>query len=195
MKKIFAVLMCMSLFLCGCGTQENEITPTEQGSTEKIFDNEVRTIEYQTIPEFLESEFCQTMQSEGFAVYLPSYDAAQYELRRITSDAAFYEFSFIETATEKGVVYSVLYNTHFRSADEFAELYPDTADENILTSVEKDGVSQDVYIVKTPYTEDASYNLSYLPMEGYEVYIGSNSATPEDALTYIHDFDLEPAAE
>lgn len=201
MKRMLALLMCMPLMLCGCSTQENEITPTEQVSTtsaqtEKVYLNEVRTIEYQTIHEFLESEFCQTMQSEGFAVYLPSYDAAQYELRRITSDAAFYEFSFVETATGKYVVYGVLYRTCFKSADEFAQLYPDTADENILTSVEKDSVLQDAYIVKTQLTEDSCcYNLSYLPMEGYEVYIGSNSSTPEDALAYIHDFDLVPADE
>ena len=70
----------------------------------------------------------------------------------------------------------------------------DTSGDSIVT-VEKDGVNYDVYVSKTILVDYDEYSIAYIPFEGYILDIHPRVSTPEEALAYIHEFDLVPVEE
>ncbi len=169
-----------------------EETPEETQKSVSSMDI-ARTVYYDDVDEFLSSDFCHTMQSAGYTPYVLSYDTEKYELSHIRCDSRFYEFSLLEKENGGSIIYCVTYDAYFKNVEEIAALYVDEPEKNLITSVEKDGSVFDVHVSRIPSPDVSHYNLSYLPFEGYMVYIGSDSPTPEEAIAYIHEFDLVPA--
>lgn len=180
--KRFSFILLPSLLLCGCSQQ----------SEETVHIDEDLTITYSDVDEFLASDFCDTMKEDGFTVYLPSFDTEKYTISRIISSNELYWFVLKNTENDQGIIYQISYDCYEQTVDQLSDNKMDKSGD-IITTAEKNGITYDVYLSKTLYVDWDEYNLIYLPFEDYSVYIGSDSPTPEAALSYIHDFDLVPA--
>ncbi|MBE6826090.1 MAG: hypothetical protein E7511_04305 [Ruminococcus sp.] len=188
-KRVLALVLPM--MLCGCSAE----AAVESKSTEPVMHVNIDdTIPYQDVPAFLASDFCKEMRESGYTVYVPEFDAEKYDFVKVESHRSFYNFFFDEKGTSKRINYQITYNTFEKTVEEFTGNVLDTSGD-IFTTVEKDGVEYDVYIPKTPYMTETEYNLQYIPFEKYHVYILCKTSTPEEALAYIHDFDLVPVEE
>ncbi len=207
MKKRIYVL-ALTMLLCGCGsqqvppeetvlttTQPEEIVETQDTETtplETVLEVDLNTTtKYGSFEGFLRSDFCKKMQQDGFTVYALSYDEERFTGKGVTSDACFYMMGIRDALTEKGVICSITYNSYVKTAEELSRNAWDTSGDSIVT-VEKDGVNYDVYISKTPYVDYDEYSIAYIPFEGYILDIHPRASTPEEALAYIHEFDLVP---
>ncbi|MBQ7013730.1 MAG: hypothetical protein IJN11_07445 [Oscillospiraceae bacterium] len=204
-----AFVLALAMLLCGCSANQTkpkemetttlnptiasvETTETPETATNKIYDVELKTsTEYGSFEGFLRSDLCKKMQQDGFTVYALSYDEERFTGKGVTADACFYMMGIRDALTEKGVICSITYNSYVKTAEELSRNAWDTSGDSIVT-VEKDGVNYDVYISKTPYVDYDEYSIAYIPFEGYILDIHPRASTPEEALAYIHEFDLVP---
>ncbi len=188
-------LFALILVFCCCGCSRNAETETKE-TTEptgfKMYVNADTSERYDDVSGFLASEFCASVEKQGFTVYLPSYDTEKYTLEQIRVTGNVYTFYLYEASTEKRLSYGITYDAPFKSETERQAYYQET-EHDVITSVDKNGTAQEVYVHKMPFTVTDVYNLSYLPFDGYDVYINSDSPTPDEAIAYIHEFDLVPA--
>ncbi len=190
MKRITPAFLALSFLLCGCSNAENSTETNQLPSGVHI--NVDSTIYYDTVSDFLDSDFCKAMQEEGFTTYLLSYDETRYEFSRMSSDAKFYVFHFLDTQTDSGISITIMYDSFYEEVSDFGVNAADTSGD-IITTAEKDGQTYDVYISKVPYTPEDQYNIGYIPFPDYNVYISSNRATPEEVLEDFQAFTLVPA--
>lgn len=209
MKKLSYMLL-FTLLLCGCGQEETADkvemtaaeetteaakleettqTPEETKATLELHISADTVVKYDTVSQFLDSDFCEKMQGEGFATYLLSYDEERYEFRSISSDASFYEYRLVDTETEESVSVTISYDTYEENVEQFADNKLST-EGDVITTAEKDGVTYDVYLSKLPFEESTKYSLSYIPFENYTVYISSHRPTTEEVLEDFQAFDL-----
>ncbi|MBQ7003520.1 MAG: hypothetical protein IJN57_06090 [Oscillospiraceae bacterium] len=211
MKKRIYVL-ALTMLLCGCGANRTDLkemetttlnptiasvetTETPETATNKIYDVELKTsTEYGSFEGFLRSDFCKKMRQDGFTVYALSYDEERFTGKGVTSDACFYKMGFRDALSEKGVICTITYNAYQKTAEELHKNKWDTSGDSIVT-VEKDGVNYDVYVSKTILVDYDEYSIIYIPFEGYTLSIRASASTPEEALAYIHEFDLVPVEE
>lgn len=196
MKKMLVLLMCMSLLLCGCSefTDGGGSSAVKETFPEYYADEETR-IRYGSESEFLTSDFCDRMKRDGYTVYLLSCNEEQYEFQEIVSDGSFYKYILADKETGAELECSLSYHVEYLKHPSDAFANADDTSKDSLTTVEKDGREYDVYISRTPYVEEDEYGIVYLPFDGYKMSIYAGASTPEDALAYIHDFDLVPADE
>ncbi len=165
----------------------------EEETTEYIEDVDLaRTVEYDTVDEFLASDFCKKMKEDGFTPYVLAYDEERFELKGMHSDASFYVFGFHDKEKDQGVSCTIMYNTYMTDIEQMMDNIRVPV-EHVFTTVEKDGVSYEVYAGDAPFDEWVLYNMGYLPFEKWQMSIKSDSPTPEEAIAYIHEFDLVPA--
>ncbi|MBE6826091.1 MAG: hypothetical protein E7511_04310 [Ruminococcus sp.] len=209
MKKRIYVL-ALTMLLCGCGsqqvppeetvlttTQPEEIVETkntESTPLETVLEVDLNTTtQYGSFEGFLRSDFCKKMQQDGFTTYALSYDKERFVERGMMSDASFYTMGFNDKNNPegRGVVCTITYNAYEKTAEELAGNKWDTSGDSIVT-VEKDGVKYDVYVSKTILVDYDEYSIIYIPFEGYTLSIRASASTPEEALAYIHEFDLVP---
>ncbi len=201
-----AYLFALILAFCCCGCSETPSFP--EASAQKELETQApvdlglaggtycvdldTTVYYDSVSEFLDSEFCENMKESGFAPYLLSYDESRYELRRMRSDGKFYDFQLKDTVNDLSITCSIKYSGTYH---EIEDLYENTvqAIEPTITAVDKDGVTYDVAVQQVPFDPEIKYNITYIPMDGYTLYIGTDSPTPEEAIAYIHEFDLVAA--
>ena len=212
MKKHIYVL-ALTMLLCGCvsqqvppeetvltTTQPEEIVETQDTETtplETVLEVDLKTgMQYGDFKGFLRSDFYKKMQQDGFTTYALSYDKDRFVERGMSSDACFYTMGFDDKNKPDGwgVVCTITYNAYEKTAEELAGNKWDTSGDSIVT-VEKDGVNYDVYISKTPLVDYDEYSIAYIPFEGYTLDIHASASTPEEALAYIHEFDLVPVEE
>ncbi len=200
MKKYLSIVM-FCVLLTGCGAAEETLVKKEMNMQSAASDSEQdkivcalpeTTIYYDSEAAFLASDFCAEMQQKGYTPYLLSYDEERYEFCQMWSDASFYVYSLIDKTEDEGVTYTISYETYERTATELNQNKADKSGDSIVT-VEKDGMSYDVYISKSPYIDYDRYSIQYLPFMEYKVSIHAGATTPEAALAYIHEFDLVPA--
>lgn len=184
MKKIFALLMCVPLLLCGCSAQAEETDHADVDTT----------VGYQDVSAFLKSDFCKKMEAAGKTFYLPVWDGAKFALVNLYTSNKSSVFTFRDTETDTIGYYQITYDSWQKSVKDFADGKQETADDQIVT-VEKDGTSHEVYLSAMPDQENAKYNLSYIPYEGIMVYIGTERSTTEEILADFESFDLVPADE
>ncbi len=203
-----AYLFALILALCCCGCSETSSFP--EASAQKELETQApvdlglaggsycvdldTTVYYDSVSEFLDSEFCMNMKESGFAPYLLSYDESRYEFYGMRADGKFYDFQLKDTESGLSITCSVSYSETYH---EIEDLYENTvhAIDPTITAVEKDGVTYDVAVHQVPFEPEIQYNITYIPMDGYTLYIGTDSPTPEEAIAYIHEFDLVPAAQ
>lgn len=186
MKRYLCLLLALSVLLCGCGKEVSAPDSSSVSGIQACVDN---TVYYTTVSEFLESDFCDTMKEKGFTPYLLSYDESRYEFSRMSSDADFYEFHLMDTETDSSIIITITYDSYFETAEDFA-VNKTTTDGDIITTVEKDGQTYDVYISKMPYTPDTCYSIGYIPFPDYKLSLHSNRATPEAVLEDFQAFTL-----
>ncbi|MBQ7003523.1 MAG: hypothetical protein IJN57_06105 [Oscillospiraceae bacterium] len=206
MKKRIYVLALIML-LCGCGSQqvppeETVLTTTQPEKIVETQDTETTPLEtvlevdlntttkYGDFEGFLKSDFCKEMRENGYAPYAISYDEERYELKGVTADGCFYSMGFRNKQGGKGVYCAISFGS-YETVDDLTANVWDTSGDSFAT-VDKNGVSYDVYIAKTPYIDYDVYAISYIPFSGYKMYIHADASTPEEALAYIHEFDLVP---
>ena len=212
MKKRIYVL-ALTMLLCGCGSQqvppeETVLTTTRPEEIVETQDTEATTLEtvlevdlntttqYGSFEGFLRSDFCKKMQQDGFTTYALSYNKERFVDRGVTSDACFYMMGLEDRNNPDrwNVICTITYDSYVKTAEELAGNKWDTSGDSIVT-VEKDGVNYDVYISKTPLVDYDEYSIAYIPFEGYTLDIHASASTPEEALAYIHEFDLVPVEE
>lgn len=195
MKKLLVLLMCMSLFLCGCSALTDGGSSAVKETFPEYYADEETRVRYENESEFLDSDFCDEMKQNGYTIYQLSYDEERYELLGMLSDRNLYKYQLTDKETGAEVDYSICYNVGYLEHPSDAFANADDTSKDVSTTVEKDGQGYDVYISRTPYVEEDEYGIVYLPFEDYKVSIYADAPTPEDALAYIHDFDLVPAEE
>ncbi len=201
-KRLIAICL-LTCMITGCGvaeenkseqmveTVQNTVSDTEEEIICALPDT---TVYYDSEQAFLASDFCYEMQQKGYEPYLLSYDKERFEFCQMWSDASFYVYALIDKNNGAGVDYTITYETHERTASELNQNTADKSGDSIVT-VEKDGSSFDVYIAKSPYIDYDQYSIQYLPFTAYRVSIHARASTPEEALAYIHEFDLVPVEE
>ncbi len=199
----------IAVMLCGCGaatkkedkttskateiSESQEMSLSDEMIVEDMVDEDTK-LWYDTDEEFLSSVFCADMRQDGYVPCLLSYDKEHYELDKISSSAHTYVFYLLDKTLNVGVHYSISYDVYERTASELCA-NKTQKDEDSIVSVDKDGVSYDVYISKTPYIDYDQYGILFLPSDGYKVSIYADASTPEEALAYIYEFDLVPVTE
>ncbi len=189
---VFALIL--ALCCCGCSETPEEPAETEPSTTENIiFCAETPSLSFDSLEAFLASEACAQMRNNGYIPYVPTYDAEVYEVLSVRLINDTYEIGFRHITENKRVLYCVTCNSIFEKAEDFAEIYRDAPEKNVILTTEKDGVVYEGYVMHTPFQEELVYNLHYIPIAGYDVYIHSDSPTPEEAIAYIHEFDLVAA--
>ena len=210
MKKRIYVL-ALTMLLCGCGANRTDLkerettalnptiasvetTDTQETTANYICEVDLnRSVEYGSFEGFLRSDFCKEMRENGYTPYAISYDEERYELKGVRSDPGFYVMGFRDKYNPdgKGVSCTILYNAPEKTASELSRNKWDTSGDSIVT-VEKDGVNYDVYVSKAILVDYDEYSIVYIPFEGYTLSIRASASTPEEALAYIHEFDLVP---
>ena len=209
-KRVLALVLPM--LLCGCGADRTETTSSEPtGSVEEtevtsetaasLVDEYICGLpeiafNFETEETFLASEFCEKMLHEGVVPHVLTYDPAKYELKKILADASFYEYQFLNKENGVGVSCTVSYYIQeIGLFDLYSGIPLHDRENDVRTTVDKDGETYDVYIAKSDYSETGRYTLQYLPLHDFSLSIRSDASTPEEALAYIHEFDLVPVEE
>ncbi len=196
MKKIKYIGAALTLLLCGCGASaENGIESTTEKVWPEYYVEVYNGKDYGSESKFFSSDFVGQMRDEGYTPYRLSYDTERFEFYRIQSDATFYEYRLKDKANGNDVTCTVAYHVEYLKHPSDAFANADLTDQDVVTTVEKDGASYEVYISKKPFVDYEAYNIVYLPFEGYKVSIYADASTPEEALAYIHEFDLVPVEE
>ncbi|MBR4101105.1 MAG: hypothetical protein IKK51_04415 [Oscillospiraceae bacterium] len=185
MKKwLWAMPLC--LLLCGCGAKE---TP------EPEFHVDIDDTQYfETVPDFLASEFCKEMQEDGFVTYLPAYDAEKYTLSMVNAVRKAYTFVLKEDEKSGATTIQIRYDSYEKTVDELAGNKLDRSGDS-YAAVEKDGRSYELYVSKTPYVSHNEYNIMCIPFEKYKLYIGAKADSPQGAIDAFQEFDLLPSDE
>ncbi len=195
MKRTLLISLLTLLLCCGCNQKPTESAETEPATTENgIICEDVNLMqEFDSLEAFISSDLYAQMQNEEYKPYVPDYAAAGYEVTGVRALHDVYEISLYHAEKDKRILYSVTCNSIFETTEDLAQLYQNEPEKNVILTTEKDGVVYEGYVMHTPFQEELVYNLHYIPMDGYDVYIHSDSPTPEEAIAYIHEFDLVPA--
>lgn len=192
--KRYLIISMFSLFLCGCSsTAATENQPTEESTEPELIYNMSPHQQYDSIAEFLASDSYTQITNKGYTVYLPTWDEEKYHFTGIASDSSYYELYLHDEAAEETIVFNMIYGDFPKTIDQIAEIFETGGEEDTVMTAEKDGVTYEVYLNKKLNQESTEYSLHYLPTEGGYITIDTEKSTPEEALSYIHEFDLVPA--
>lgn len=188
MKKLICTLLITSM-LFGCGNAEgNSISDIEPTTERKAVVDYDSTQQFDTIDEFLSSEFCNGLREKDINIYTLSYDEERYEFNKITADGTFYEYRFHDNENNKHIIFSVSYDVRKTTMGYVRSLFDN--DKNISTTAENSSGTYEVYLADSPLDSKDNYGLMYLPFEKYMVSIYANDSTSDEILEYFDDFEI-----